>query len=137
MPPKRAPVASTTRCIGLSETVDSQNTAGTSRSFTKSIVAAIKGKTKIWIATVASFLLSYVVAYFIGVLPAAPLFGSLLTTVLFGGTTIFAFVEIIGYNMIVKTGFALFDSATAWARKKISGTDGTAMTGTGSSPSGQ
>jgi hypothetical protein len=103
----------------------------------KSIVAAIKGKTKIWIATIASFLLSYVVAYFIGVLPAAPLFGSLLTTVLFGGTTIFAFVEIIGYNMIVKTGFALFDSATAWARKKISGTDGTAMTGTGSAPSGQ
>lgn len=106
----------------------------------KSIVAAIKGKTKIWIATIASFLLSYVVAYFIGVLPAAPLFGSLLTTVLFGGTTIFAFVEIIGYNMIVKTGFALFDSATAWARKKISGTDGTdgtAMTGTGNAPSGQ
>lgn len=103
----------------------------------KSIVAAIKGKTKIWTATIASFLLSYVVAYFIGVLPAAPLFGSLLTTVLFGGTTIFAFVEIIGYNMIVKTGFALFDSATAWARKKISGTDGTAMTGTGSAPSGQ
>lgn len=103
----------------------------------KSIVAAIKGKTKIWIATIASFLLSYVVAYFIGVLPAAPLFGSLLTSVLFGGTTIFAFVEIIGYNMIVKTGFALFDSATAWARKKISGTDGTAMTGTGSAPSGQ
>lgn len=103
----------------------------------KSIVAAIKGETKIWVATIASFLLSYVVAYFIGVLPAAPLFGSLLTTVLFGGTTIFAFVEIIGYNMIVKTGFALFDSATAWARKKISGTDGTTMAGTGSTPSGQ
>lgn len=103
----------------------------------KSIVAAIKGKTKIWVATIASFLLSYVVAYFIGVLPAAPLFGSLLTTVLFGGTTIFAFVEIIGYNMIVKTGFALFDSATAWARKKISGADGATMTGTGSTSSGQ
>ena len=89
----------------------------------KSIIDAVKGKSWLWLATIASFVLSYVVAYFIGVLPNAPIFGSLKTAVLFGGTTIFAFVEIVGYNMIVKAGFALFDGATAWARKKLTGAD--------------
>lgn len=85
----------------------------------KSVIDSYKKMTKLWIATVASLVLSYVVAFFIGTLPNAPIFGSQLHVILFGGTTIFAFIEIIGYNMIVKTGYTLFDSVTAWAEKKI------------------
>ena len=85
----------------------------------KSVAASIKAGTKIWIATVANFVLSYAVAFFIGQLPGAPIFGSLLGAVLFGGTTMFAFGEIIGYNVIVKTIFALFDAVIAWAEKKL------------------
>ena len=76
----------------------------------KSVIAAYNKKSNVWIATVASLVLSYVVAFFIGTLPEAPIFGSLLYAVLFGGTTIFAFTEIIGYNVLVKTAFALFDT---------------------------
>ena len=93
----------------------------------KSIIASYQKVTKLWIATVASFILSYAVAFFIGNLPNAPIFGSMLHVVLFGGTTIFAFIEIIGYNIIVKTGFTLFDSIIAKAEKKINESTGTAM----------
>lgn len=100
----------------------------------KSVAVSIKDKSKIWLATIASFILSYVVAYFIGVLPNAPIFGSLLGAILFGGTTIFAFVETIGYNMIMKAGFALFDLVIAKARKKIEDTGGVIMPSTVDGP---
>lgn len=85
----------------------------------KSVIDSYKKMTKLWVATVASLIMSYVVAFFIGSLPNAPIFGSQLHVILFGGTTIFAFIEIIGYNMIVKAGYSLFDAMTAWAEKKI------------------
>ena len=85
----------------------------------KSVIASYQKVTKLWVATVASFILSYAVAFFIGNLPNAPIFGSMLHVVLFGGTTIFAFIEIIGYNIIVKTGFTIFDSVIAKAERKL------------------
>lgn len=99
----------------------------------KSVIASYQKVTKLWIATIVSFILSYVVAFFIGTLPNAPIFGSMLHVVLFGGTTIFAFIEIIGYNIIVKTGFTLFDSIIARVQKKINESTGTEMAAPASS----
>lgn len=85
----------------------------------KSIATSVSKRDWNWLATTANFVLSYAVAYFLGVLPGAPIFGSLLSTVAFGGTTMFSFGEVIGYNVIVKWLFALTDAGVGFLEKKL------------------
>lgn len=75
----------------------------------KSVASAVKAKKGIaW--PILSILLSAVVAVFLGNIKA-DIFGSYLNAVLFAAVTIFAFIELIGYNVIVKWVFTMIDAA--------------------------
>lgn len=89
----------------------------------KSIIASIKAGTKIWIATVASFALSMVLSIAVSFMGCSPIqvtgVLSVVLATIWLGSLMFAFIEIIGYNMLIKTAFALFDALTAWAQRKL------------------
>jgi len=80
----------------------------------KSVITAVKNKDKTWVYTAASFALSFVVALILGPVTGTIAFASTVNAALFGGVLIFAFIEIIGYNVIVKTLFAAFDALVRW-----------------------
>jgi hypothetical protein len=85
----------------------------------KSISAAVMAKKGLaW--PVLSVVLSAVVAVFLGNIKA-DIFGSTLNAILFAAVTIFAFIELIGYNVIVKWVFTIVDAAIKKIDPDISG----------------
>jgi len=84
----------------------------------KSVVDSIKNKTGMWWCPVLSFVLSFLVAWFLGSVTDVNIFSTKLNAILFGGATIFALCEVFGYNMIIKWLYSVFDYAIASFTKK-------------------
>lgn len=86
----------------------------------KSIMEAIKKKDGSWKWPILSVVLSLLVAISKGLTPGDALFGSVVNDVAFTFFTVLAFIEIFGYNIIVKWLFAVVDAVVEWARGKKS-----------------
>ena len=95
----------------------------------KSVIASVKSKDKTWIFTLISFVLSFVVALILGPITGTIAFASTINAAVFGGVLVFAFIEIIGYNILIKTLFAAFDALVRWINSFASVGTGANKTG--------
>lgn len=76
----------------------------------KSLIEAFKKKDGSWKWPVLSFVFSVLVAVAKGLTPGGDLFGSAFNDVAFTFCTVLAFIELFGYNVIVKWLFSMVDA---------------------------
>jgi len=85
----------------------------------KSVIGAVKKKSKLFWAPPVSFLLSLLFAYLMREFTSVlDVIGDTAASVFFGGATIFAIGELLGYNVIVKWAFQAVDSLVTSMKKK-------------------
>ena len=80
----------------------------------KSVATGLGKNVPVWVLTILSLVLSFISASFLGFVTGTVQFGSTINAILFGGLISFAFIEIAGYNIIVKVLFAAFDALIRW-----------------------
>ena len=84
----------------------------------KSLLVAVKKKDGSWKWPVLSFALSILVAIAKGLTPGGALFGSVFNDVAFTFCTVLAFIELFGYNVIMKWLFTMVDAVVERVKNK-------------------